>query len=451
MADIQKLLQEIPTATHALLENHGNLQKVADYCEKKYLEASDKTQALAETKAFVTQSLASVAYQISSLSQSILHLLEFQTADLHKVELTVTYLSQTVDMHKDKVFRREIGSLTKTKKFVRSEKIVSPSEPQQQGKYSRKPITYNIYDDMGHGVKDSATQLGKTGTMSRKASTTSLQTTPAPGSAGRTARVPEPVQPPVIPEAKMTVTIKSSTTNSSDGSFTSAGSFGHGTVGKPVPTPVLPEAVVDELPPPPPSPPSIHLSPFSIMPSYSSKQDGLPPPPLDPLGLPPPPPVPCDLPPPPPMSGLPTLSQIPPPPALLSDFLPPAPASADVVLPPPVDEISHLPPPPSCTDVDFQALPPPPPDYAEDYYDAIAPLPPPALDFLPGPGTGIPNNYIEKVVAVYSYTQDKADELSFEEGEIIYVINKNSDGWYEGATASGASGFFPGNYVEPAT
>ncbi|XP_043911199.1 abl interactor 1-like isoform X2 [Protopterus annectens] len=392
MADIQKLLQEIPTATHALLENHGNLQKVADYCEKKYLEASDKTQALAETKAFVTQSLASVAYQISSLSQSILHLLEFQTADLHKVELTVTYLSQ-----------------------------------------------------------DSATQLGKTGTMSRKASTTSLQTTPAPGSAGRTARVPEPVQPPVIPEAKMTVTIKSSTTNSSDGSFTSAGSFGHGTVGKPVPTPVLPEAVVDELPPPPPSPPSIHLSPFSIMPSYSSKQDGLPPPPLDPLGLPPPPPVPCDLPPPPPMSGLPTLSQIPPPPALLSDFLPPAPASADVVLPPPVDEISHLPPPPSCTDVDFQALPPPPPDYAEDYYDAIAPLPPPALDFLPGPGTGIPNNYIEKVVAVYSYTQDKADELSFEEGEIIYVINKNSDGWYEGATASGASGFFPGNYVEPAT
>jgi hypothetical protein len=37
--------------------------------------------------------------------------------------------------------------------------------------------------------------------------------------------------------------------------------------------------------------------------------------------------------------------------------------------------------------------------------------------------------------------------LSFKEGEIIYVLKKNSDGWYEGVM-DGMTGLFPGNYVE---
>lgn len=51
------------------------------------------------------------------------------------------------------------------------------------------------------------------------------------------------------------------------------------------------------------------------------------------------------------------------------------------------------------------------------------------------------------VVAIYDYAADKEDELSFNEGCIIYVIKKNDDGWYEGTT-NGSSGLFPGNYVE---
>lgn len=51
------------------------------------------------------------------------------------------------------------------------------------------------------------------------------------------------------------------------------------------------------------------------------------------------------------------------------------------------------------------------------------------------------------VVAIYDYAADKEDELSFNEGAIIYVIKKNDDGWYEG-TMSGTTGLFPGNYVE---
>jgi hypothetical protein len=37
--------------------------------------------------------------------------------------------------------------------------------------------------------------------------------------------------------------------------------------------------------------------------------------------------------------------------------------------------------------------------------------------------------------------------LSFKEGEIIYVLKKNSDGWYEGVMDA-MTGLFPGNYVE---
>uniref|UniRef100_A0A3Q3X6U5 SH3 domain-containing protein n=1 Tax=Mola mola TaxID=94237 RepID=A0A3Q3X6U5_MOLML len=58
-----------------------------------------------------------------------------------------------------------------------------------------------------------------------------------------------------------------------------------------------------------------------------------------------------------------------------------------------------------------------------------------------------PRNHLEKVVAIYDYTADKEDELSFQEGAIIYVMKKNEDGWFEGVM-NGATGLFPGNYVE---
>lgn len=54
---------------------------------------------------------------------------------------------------------------------------------------------------------------------------------------------------------------------------------------------------------------------------------------------------------------------------------------------------------------------------------------------------------IPPVVAIYDYTKDKEDELSFMEGAIIYIIKKNDDGWFEGV-CNGVTGLFPGNYVE---
>ncbi|CAH8525501.1 unnamed protein product [Schistosoma mattheei] len=43
-----------------------------------------------------------------------------------------------------------------------------------------------------------------------------------------------------------------------------------------------------------------------------------------------------------------------------------------------------------------------------------------------------PDFYIEKVITMYEYVRDKDDELTFVENQIIYVIKKNDDGWWEG-------------------
>ena len=58
-----------------------------------------------------------------------------------------------------------------------------------------------------------------------------------------------------------------------------------------------------------------------------------------------------------------------------------------------------------------------------------------------------PISYIEKVLTVYKYASQRYDELSFEPGNIIYVVKKNDDGWYEGVL-NGYRGLFPGNYAE---
>nr|XP_015217679.1 PREDICTED: abl interactor 1-like [Lepisosteus oculatus] len=193
--EIQTILQEAPSARQALLDNYANLHKVADYCESNYLQVEDTKKALEETKAFTTQSLASVAYQISTMASNVLKLLDAQTAQLRSLESSVNLISQTVDMHREKVSRREIGVFTTVKRMPRNQKIIPPpATPEQKTKYSRTPIAYATLDSVGHGMKDSSKQLGRTGTMNRK------QPSREPGGTlGRSTRAPEAVQCPVAP------------------------------------------------------------------------------------------------------------------------------------------------------------------------------------------------------------------------------------------------------------
>ncbi|XP_062354676.1 abl interactor 2 isoform X42 [Cinclus cinclus] len=389
MAELQMLLEEeIPGGRRALFDSYTNLERVAEYCETNYIQSADKQRALEETKAYTTQSLASVAYLINTLANNVLQMLDIQASQLRRMESSINHISQTVDIHKEKVARREIGILTTNKNTSRTHKIIAPANLERPVRYIRKPIDYTILDDIGHGVKVS-TQNMKMGGLPR--------TTP-------------PTQKPPSPPMSGKGTIGSGSSGGSHPSSRSSSreNSGSGSVGVPiaVPTPSPPSVYPGHpvqfysmnRPAARHTPPTIGGSlPYRRPPSITSQtslQNQI--------------------------NGGPFYSQNP-----VSDTPPP---------PPPVDEavFDESPPPP-----------PPPEDYEEEeaavveYSDPYAEEDPPWA----------PRTYLEKVVAIYDYTKDKEDELSFQEGAIIYVIKKNDDGWYEGVM-NGVTGLFPGNYVE---
>lgn len=114
--------------------------------------SDNKRAALEETKNFTTQSLASVAYQINTLASNYIQLLDLQANNLAEMESQMNYITQAVNIHKEKVARREIGILTANKISSRQYKIVAPSNPEKPIKYVRKPIDYSLLDDIGHGL-----------------------------------------------------------------------------------------------------------------------------------------------------------------------------------------------------------------------------------------------------------------------------------------------------------
>ncbi|CAF95639.1 unnamed protein product, partial [Tetraodon nigroviridis] len=156
--EVMKILDDIPNGRQALMENYDNLMNVAEYCNNNYTQSGDSSMiALNETKNLATQSLASVAYQINTLASSILHLLDAQTNQLHHMESSINLIGQKVEMHKEKVSRREIGVFTAAKQVPRSHKVLSLSSSslttQPHPPYSRRPINYQQLDSVGHGIK----------------------------------------------------------------------------------------------------------------------------------------------------------------------------------------------------------------------------------------------------------------------------------------------------------
>ncbi|NP_001362675.1 abl interactor 2 isoform xxx [Homo sapiens] len=379
MAELQMLLEEeIPGGRRALFDSYTNLERVADYCENNYIQSADKQRALEETKAYTTQSLASVAYLINTLANNVLQMLDIQASQLRRMESSINHISQVSTQN------MKMGGLPRT-----TPPTQKPPSPPMSGK----------------------------GTLGRHSPYRTL----------------EPVRPPVVPNdyvpsptrnmapsqqspvrtASVNQRNRTYSSGSSGGSHPSSRSSsrensGSGSVGVPIAVPT-------------PSPPSVfpgHPVQFYSMNRPASRHT----PPTIGGSLPyrRPPSITSQTSLQNQMNGGPFYSQNP-----VSDTPPP---------PPPVEEpvFDESPPPP-----------PPPEDYEEEeaavveYSDPYAEEDPPWA----------PRSYLEKVVAIYDYTKDKEDELSFQEGAIIYVIKKNDDGWYEGVM-NGVTGLFPGNYVE---
>ncbi|KAI9356255.1 SH3 domain-containing protein [Zopfochytrium polystomum] len=53
---------------------------------------------------------------------------------------------------------------------------------------------------------------------------------------------------------------------------------------------------------------------------------------------------------------------------------------------------------------------------------------------------------IAVVRALYSYTAENPDELSFEEGSVLYVVNKDDANWWK-CRSDDKEGLVPSNYV----
>ncbi|TRY97576.1 hypothetical protein DNTS_002606, partial [Danionella cerebrum] len=468
MAELQMLLEEeIPAGKRALVESYQNLARVAEYCENNYVQAQDKRKALEETKAYTTQSLASVAYQINALANN------------------------TVDIHKEKVARREIGILTTNKNTSRTHKIIAPGNMERPVRYIRKPIDYTLLDDVGHGVKWLKAKQGNNqptrggggagggGTLSR--TNPPSQKPPSPPMAGRGTlgrntpyKTLEPVKPPVVPNDYMTSPARLGNQNSPGRtaslnqrprthSGSSGGSGGRennsSTMGIPlaVPTP-SPPSMAPVVPPGPGLGPipmsqfgtisrqisrhnssstSSSASMVSATGTYrrapaSSTQFSVPQPhlnggptfPQNTMSVAPPPPPAVQLTPQIPLTGF---------VARVQENITDSPSPP----PPPLPEDTSM----------FEEAAPPPPPPPVDYDEEDAALVHYNDPYADGDPHWAPKSYIEKVVAIYDYTKDKDDELSFMEGAIIYIIKKNDDGWFEGV-CNGVTGLFPGNYVE---
>ncbi|XP_071243500.1 abl interactor 2-like isoform X2 [Salvelinus alpinus] len=558
MAELQMLLEEeIPAGRSALLDSFTNLERVAEYCESNYVQSPDKHRALEETKNYTTQSLASVAYLINTLANNVLQMLDIQASQLRRMESSINHISQTVDIHKEKVARREIGILTTNKNTSRTHKIIAPANPERPVRYIRKPIDYSLLDDMGHGVKwllrfKASAQNMKAGAAGLPRTNPPTQKPPSPpmsgkGTIGRHSpyRTLEPVRPPVVPNdyvssptrhgnmappqqspartASVNQRNRTYSSGSSGGSHPSSSSrsssrenSGSGSVG-------LPIAVPTPAPPPTAFPGTAPALPNPVKPPPTTTPvppDGLPVLSLAPNPSPTPPPEGPPVPPPPPQlptsvtstgpAAFSTPAQGAPqffsmnrpvqpqnPPAVGGSLPYRRPASltgqpnsnmplvlnqpqpnggphfnqvpGPLVAPPPPsmqitpqlplmgfvarvqETISDVPPPPPPVEEAVFEEPTPPPPPPEDYEDdeeeeesAVVEYSDPYAEEDP---PWAPRTYMEKVVAIYDYAADKEDELSFNEGAIIYVIKKNDDGWYEG-TMSGTTGLFPGNYVE---
>uniref|UniRef100_A0A158P6W0 SH3 domain-containing protein n=1 Tax=Angiostrongylus cantonensis TaxID=6313 RepID=A0A158P6W0_ANGCA len=361
--DLRTLIESrIPEHRANLETSHVNLENVAVYCE-------DRNAAFEETKQFALQSLASVAYQINTL---------------------------VVNIHKEKLSRREIGALTTNKSIQKQPKIIAPAI-QPVLRYKRTVIDFSVLDEVGHGVRSEVAQY-RGGVVSRAPSsvsgshpcsvhysqyerTANIGTNTVFESTYSSHRIQQRYMH-VAPVSQHQSIIEygahqiggRARDGSQDGSLGFGTNICSGTLR-------LHQA---------------HVTRTSMVGSGGVRNEDR----ADSPGFPLPPPQ-------------------------LSSHYGYVGITRSDDLPPPAMQMLN-------STHEDDPLPPPPNSHGS-FFDANA--------------DWVPQSYIEKAIALYDYDADKPDELSLRENCIVYVLRKNEDGWFEGVL-DGVTGLFPGNYVQ---
>ncbi|XP_062288396.1 abl interactor 2-like isoform X20 [Scomber scombrus] len=388
MAELQMLLEEeIPAGRRALLDSFTNLERVAEYCESNYVQSADKGQALEETKSYTTQSLASVAYLINTLANNVLQMLDIQASQLRRMESSVNHISQvgTQNMKLGGGLSRSNPPTQKPPSPPRAGKgTLGKNSPYRTLEPVRPPVVPNDY-------VSSPTRNNMT-----------------------VGQLPSPVRTATLNHRPRTYSGSSGGSHPSSSSRSSSReNSGSGCVGIPIAVPT-------------PSPPSTFPGP--IVPQFYSMNRPQPRQQAAQVG--------GSLPyrRPPSVTGQPIITQNQ---INGGQYYNQSPVSDAPPPPHPVPESQSGPEEPLST-------PQPLEDKHEEEDSAIVEYNDPYAEEDP---PWAPRTYQEKVVAIYDYSADKEDELSFQEGSIIYVIKKNEDGWFEGVM-NATTGLFPGNYVE---
>ncbi|CAP28783.1 Protein CBR-ABI-1 [Caenorhabditis briggsae] len=474
--DLQELIERrIPDHRNQLETSYSNLANVAAYLKNNYVTSNNQQHALDETKQYAIQSLASLAYQINKMATDLNDMLALQTDKIDSLVNQVQYVNQVVDVHKEKLARREIGALTCNKTLFKQPKIIAPAVQEPKIRYQRTPIDFSCLDGIGHGVRIAEPSRSGT-TISRAASAISSSNpsahsqlyndSPAYGSyAGeRTAtlgRASRPYAPSIAPsdyrlpqmtsESRMTRQISHGSEfgehMSGGGSGSQHGSSDYNSIYQQdrygtiragnrtdgmaaISVPRLssaqsstggPESPTFPLPPPQLS--SLHyngyVAPGSVVQQQQQQQQQY----QQQMQQ---------------QQSYGTIRK----PTVTRNDLPPPPPS---MLNPLSSQLS--------TQDDMDDLPPPPESVGgssaygvfnrtESYTSS---QPPSLFDTSAG---WMPNEYLEKVRVLYDYDAQKEDELTLRENAIVYVLKKNDDDWYEGVL-DGVTGLFPGNYVVP--
>ncbi|XP_013376148.1 PREDICTED: abl interactor 2 isoform X9 [Chinchilla lanigera] len=469
MAELQMLLEEeIPGGRRALFDSYTNLERVADYCESNYIQSADKQRALEETKAYTTQSLASVAYLINTLANNVLQMLDIQASQLRRMESSINHISQVSTQN------MKMGGLPRTTPPTQKPPSPPVSGKGTLGRHSpyrtlepvRPPVVPNDYvpsptRNMAPSQQSpvrtaSVNQRNRTYSSSgssggsHPSSRSSSRENSGSGSVGVPIAVPTPSPPSVFPAPAgsagtppLPATSASAPTPLAPAAAPSSAAPDAAAGG----AQTLADGFTSPAPPVSSNPPTGHPVQFYSMNRPASRH--MPPTIGGSLPYRRPPSVTSQASLQNQMNGGPFYSQNPvslaPPPPSILQVTPQLPLMGFVAR---VQEnISDAPPPPPPAEEQVFDESPPPPPPPEDYDEEEAAVVEYSDPYAEEDPPWAPRAYLEKVVAIYDYTKDKEDELSFQEGAIIYVIKKNDDGWYEGVM-NGVTGLFPGNYVE---